>query len=100
MSIESIAPLGGSAIAPSQESGAAASALRGDFSAWIGEGLAQVGESLRVAEDNVRALAAGNDIPVHEVMISLEQARMDLTLATEMRNRLVEAYQELTRMQL
>jgi len=98
MAIESIAPIGGASIAPMQEPGT--NAMRGDFSAWVGDGLAKVGDSLRIAEDNVRALAAGHDIPVHEVMISLEQARMDLTLATEVRNRLVEAYQELTRMQL
>lgn len=98
MAIESIAPILGANLAPRQDVGA--NAIRSDFGAWVGEGLAKVGESLRTAEDNVRALAAGHDIPVHEVMISLEQARMDLTLATEVRNRLVEAYQELTRMQL
>ncbi|MBT0178077.1 flagellar hook-basal body complex protein FliE [Listeria seeligeri] len=53
-----------------------------------------------VAETGVRALAAGRDVPVHDVMIALEQARLDLSLATEVRNRLVEAYQELARIQL
>jgi flagellar hook-basal body complex protein FliE len=97
MTIESIAPVGDSAIAPTRIN---ASANRADFGAWVGDALSQVGQSLQVADGNLRALAAGQDVPVHEVMISLEQARMDLTLATEVRNRLVEAYQELTRMQL
>ncbi len=48
----------------------------------------------------VRAVAAGQDVATHDVMISLEQARMQLTLLSEVRNRVVEAYQELSRMQL
>ncbi len=71
-----------------------------DFSGWVASGLGRVEHSLDVAETGVRALAAGRDVPVHEVMIALEQARLDLSLAAEVRNKLVEAYQELARIQL
>lgn len=98
MSIEAIAPLGADRTALDAIN--AVPATRADFGAWVEGSLAQIGQSLHAADTNVRALAAGQDIPVHEVMISLERARMDLTLAAEVRNRLVEAYQELTRMQL
>jgi flagellar hook-basal body complex protein FliE len=37
---------------------------------------------------------------MHDVMISMEQARMNLMFMVEVRNRVVEAYQELMRMQL
>lgn len=62
--------------------------------------LARVDGNLQAADGQLRQLAAGEDIAVHEVMITMERARMELMLMTEVRNRLVEAYQELTRMQL
>lgn len=99
MTIEAISALGG-ADASATTRIAPTGVGTSDFMQWAGSGLAQVGESLQLADAKLRALAAGRDVSVHEVMISLEQARMDLTFATEVRNRLVEAYQELTRMQL
>ncbi|HHA2532467.1 TPA: flagellar hook-basal body complex protein FliE [Stenotrophomonas maltophilia] len=98
MSIEAIGPIGleqGQSVAASAPATPAA-----DFSGWLASGVGHVEHSLDVAETGVRALAAGRDVPVHEVMIALEQARLDLSLATEVRNRLVEAYQELARIQL
>lgn len=71
-----------------------------DFMSTLGDGIARVDVGLKTADAQLRGLAAGEDIPVHELMISMERARMDLMLMVEVRNRLVEAYQELTRMQL
>lgn len=103
MSIESIAPIGAgmhiadvgvsTTIAP-EGIGAPA------FLDMIGQGLQRVDASLREADTGLRALAAGEDVPVHDVMMSMERARLDLMLAVEVRNRLVEAYQELNRMQM
>lgn len=89
-------PLRGDAIAPT-----GAGAVTGsDFMNVMGAGLNRADHSLRSADTQLRALAAGQDIPIHEVMIAMEQARMDLTLVVEVRNRMLESYQELTRMQL
>lgn len=71
-----------------------------DFMSMLGNGLERVDASLQSADAQLRGLAAGEAVSVHEVMISMERARMDLMLVAEVRNRLVEAYQELTRMQL
>ncbi|PZQ34117.1 MAG: flagellar hook-basal body complex protein FliE [Stenotrophomonas acidaminiphila] len=71
-----------------------------DFGAVVSQGVGSVDNALSVADQQVRVLAAGQEIAPHEVMISLEEARMKLMLLSEVRNRLVEAYQELTRMQL
>lgn len=62
--------------------------------------LQQLDGSLRSADATLSSLASGQQIPTHEVMIALEKARLDLTFAVEVRNRLTEAYQELMRMQL
>lgn len=71
-----------------------------EFAQLLGEGLTRADESLKAADANLRSLAAGEAIPIHEVMISMERARLDLMLVVEVRNRLVEGYQELSRMQL
>jgi flagellar hook-basal body complex protein FliE len=71
-----------------------------DFSSALGAGLARADSSLRAADQQLRNLSAGDAVALHDVMIAMEQARMDLTLVVEVRNRLLEAYQELTRMQL
>lgn len=82
------------ATAPTQNAAAA------DFGQLLGDGLSRLDSSLQSADTQLRAMAAGQDVPVHDVMISLEQARMQLMFMVEVRNRAVEAYQELMRMQL
>lgn len=70
------------------------------FGRWLGQGLVNLGESLERADAGARAVAAGENVPVHDVMLAMEQARLKLQLAVEVRNRVVEAYQNLTNMQL
>jgi flagellar hook-basal body complex protein FliE len=103
MSVHAIAPMASSSMVADVAATDRIQTLRApgvDFAAMIGEGLERVDESLRAADSQVRSLAAGEAVPLHEVMISMERARMDLMLVVEVRNRLVEAYQELARMQL
>ena len=71
-----------------------------DFSTVVGKGLSHLDGRLQAADAATQALASGQNVPVHEVMIAMEQARMELTFAVEVRNRLLESYQELARMQL
>ena len=71
-----------------------------DFGRMLGEGISKVDNGLQAADVQLRAMAAGKDVQVHDVMISMEEARMGLMFMVEVRNRAVEAYQELMRMQL
>ncbi|HBK46558.1 MAG TPA: flagellar hook-basal body complex protein FliE [Xanthomonadaceae bacterium] len=98
MGIEAIAALG--AAAGPAEAQASMAVPRSDFAAVVGQGVQGVDGTLKNADQLVRALAAGQDVATHDVMISLEEARMQLMLLSEVRNRVVEAYQELSRMQL
>jgi flagellar hook-basal body complex protein FliE len=45
------------------------------------------------------AAIRGEDVQVHDVMIATEQAGLAFALMLEVRNKLVDAYQELMRMQ-
>ena len=51
-------------------------------------------------EGAVRSLALGQTDNLHEVMMNLESARMQLDLLLQVRNKLLDAYQELMRMQV
>ncbi|MFK2890729.1 flagellar hook-basal body complex protein FliE [Dyella flagellata] len=70
------------------------------FIQMLGSQVNEINGSLEQADQAARALAAGEDIPVHDVMIAMEHARLKLQLAVEVRNRIVDAYQNLTNMQL
>jgi flagellar hook-basal body complex protein FliE len=52
------------------------------------------------AEESTQALITGEATDIHEVMLSTEEARLSLELAVQIRNKLVDAYQELSRMQI
>ena len=55
----------------------------------------------QIYSDNItNEFIAGGDVEIHEVMLATEEAKMSLQLAVQVRNKLVEAVQELTRMQL
>lgn len=99
MSIEAITAVAAQAVTPPLTS-PSASVSAADFGAMIGNGITQADQGVKAADQSLRALAAGENIPLHDVMISMESARMNLMLMVEVRNRLVEAYQELMRMQL
>jgi flagellar hook-basal body complex protein FliE len=88
------------AMAATTPTAAAAPAAQADFAALLGDGIARLDAGLVAADQQLRAAAAGKDVPVHDLMIGMEEARMQLMFMVEVRNRAVEAYQELMRMQL
>jgi len=63
-------------------------------------GIENVNQSLNINDQNIEKLALGETISTHDLMITMEQAKFQLELAIEVRNRLVEGYQEIMRMQL
>ena len=72
----------------------------GDFASWFTRQLAQVNADLAQSDQQLQALAAGEAQNLHQVMISLEEARLSFQLLAQVRNRALEAYQDVMRMQL
>ncbi|KAJ49908.1 flagellar hook-basal body complex protein FliE [Clostridium tetanomorphum] len=62
--------------------------------------LDEVNEKQITAEKATESFIKGEEINVHNVMLDSEEAKMSIELAVQVRNKLVEAYQELNRMQL
>lgn len=52
------------------------------------------------ADGLIQDFAAGKTEDLHQVMIAAEEARISMELAVQVRNKVVEAYKELSSMQL
>ncbi len=57
-------------------------------------------DTANAADMRVRNLALGQTENLHEVMLSLATARVSMGLLVQVRNRAVDAYQDLMRMQI
>jgi flagellar hook-basal body complex protein FliE len=52
------------------------------------------------ADASSLALAKGDPVDIHEVMLANEQASLGFSMAVQVRNKLVDAYSEVMRMQV
>ncbi|ACY47689.1 flagellar hook-basal body complex protein FliE [Rhodothermus marinus] len=72
----------------------------GGFADTLAQAIQEVDRAQKDADEQVEAFIAGEQENLHEVMISMNQARLYFQLMTEVRNRLLETYQELMRTQI
>jgi len=95
-------PLAG--VFPTDEIGPAiasqAADATGGFSQLMTQGLAQVNEKLLANQTNLQRLATGDTQNLHQVMIQLEESRLSFQLMMQVRGRLLEAYQDVMKMQI
>lgn len=80
---------------PTKEAGATSES----FSQDIGEALSNANRELNQAEASTRELAAGKG-DIVETMINLGRADLSLRMVVNMRNRMLESYQEIMRLQV
>ena len=71
-----------------------------DFGTWLASAVGDVNQQLARADQSLQQLATGETQNLHQVMIALEEARIGVQLVVQVRNRLLEAYQEILRMQV
>lgn len=62
--------------------------------------LDEVNDKQLQADAATEKLVKGEDVDIHEVMLSTEEAKLSLQLAVQVRNKILDAYQEINRMQL
>lgn len=89
------------ALAPGNSATAAQDVNKGPEASEFIRLLAEIDNTVAEASDALAAVARGeSEAPAHELMITLEVSRLQLQMLVEVRNRVVEGYQELTRMQV
>jgi flagellar hook-basal body complex protein FliE len=101
MAIPPIASLTGgvpaTTVPPAQPGGTAPA---GDFGSVLMQQMANLNQLQLTAADQSRALATGQATDVSAVVSSVEQAALAMQLAVQVRNKAVDAYQEIMRMQI
>jgi flagellar hook-basal body complex protein FliE len=70
------------------------------FADWLTQQVTALNEQINDGDLAVRRLALGETGNLHEVMMRLEQAKLSFELAVQVRNRVLEAYQDIARMQI
>ncbi len=71
-----------------------------NFTDVLNNAVNKVNDSQVKANNDIEALIKGDDITMHEVMLSTQEAQISMQLMLEMRNKLYDAYKELSSVQL
>lgn len=72
----------------------------GGFADVLQSSIGEVNAMQQKADAAITALATGEKVSLHETMIAMEQADVSFRLMMQVRNKIVEAYQEILRMQV
>ncbi|MGO8697646.1 MAG: flagellar hook-basal body complex protein FliE [Limisphaerales bacterium] len=70
------------------------------FESLLGNFVGDVAQKQATASDTVAALLSGKNVSLHQAMISMEEANISFQMMVEVRNKLLDSYQELMRMQI
>lgn len=77
-----------------------AGAVADSMGTLISRAVEQLDASQKAADGNIAALVAGEPVDLHHVMLQMEESMLNLNLALQVRNKVIEAYQEVQRMQV
>ena len=98
--IERIASVGGIPITPAPAKVGEAAPTAPGFGETLGRALKEV-DGLQVkAQAAASAVASGRDVDMTQALVTIEKANISLQFALQIRNKLLEAYQEIMRIQV
>jgi flagellar hook-basal body complex protein FliE len=70
------------------------------FSSLLGKLVSDVNAQQQTSNQSVSALQGGANVPLHQAVISMEEANVSFQLLVEVRNKLLESYQEIMKMSI
>lgn len=70
------------------------------FGEYLKSALDSLNEGQLEADGETTKLITGQPVDIHQVLISAQEAKIQMELAVEVRNKLVDSYQEIMRMQV
>lgn len=70
------------------------------FADFLGDAIQSVDSSMKTSEAKVQDYVSGKTDNMHDVMISMQQSQLSFQMMVEVRNKLIETYQELSRMSI
>jgi flagellar hook-basal body complex protein FliE len=72
----------------------------GSFAGVLDNALKELNDAQVKADQLTLELLTGEIQDVHQVTVAMTEAKLAMQLAVEMRNKIIEAYQEVSRMQI
>lgn len=79
---------------------ATGSEATGQFAQLVGSGIGSVNKELLMSQTDLQELAVGNAQNLHQIMMRLEESRLSFQFLMQVRGRLLEAYQDVMKMQI
>lgn len=70
------------------------------FGDYLKSALDSLNESQVQADEDTTKLIAGETTDIHQVLISAQEAKIEMELAVEVRDKLTDAYKEISTMQV
>ena len=70
------------------------------FTDVLKKSIDQVNEYQKSADTAIKSMVAGKSKNIHETMLAIEKADMSLKLMMQVRNKVLDAYKEIMRMQV
>jgi len=70
------------------------------FGQMLADSITKVNEAQQTADHSIKELAAGRTKNIHETMLQIENADASLKLMMQVRNKVLDAYKEIMRMQV
>lgn len=80
--------------------GSSEPAGKASFRDLLEKSLGEINDLQSVAEEKIRKFATGEVTDVRDVMVAVEEANLAFQTTLQIRNKVVEAYQEISRLQV
>jgi flagellar hook-basal body complex protein FliE len=94
-----ITPITAPALAPPLTS-SKVSAATGEFSSLLSGAVARMDQSAKGSEASIDKFLSGENQEIHQTVLATQQNELQFELFLQVRNKMVQAYQEVMRMQL
>lgn len=98
--LQSNAALKKAAPADSAQEGQSVGEILGGFGEVLKNQMGNINNLQAQADQAAQTYAVGGDIELHNVILAAEKADMAMQLALQIRNRVISAYQEISRMSI
>ena len=73
---------------------------KSSFTDVLKDAVADVDRAQEVSQEAIQQFASGADVDLHDVMIQVQNAELTYRTMMEVRNKIVEAYREIMRLQV
>ncbi|WP_095522128.1 flagellar hook-basal body complex protein FliE [Salisediminibacterium selenitireducens] len=70
------------------------------FKTWLGDAINDMNQRQVDSQHMTERMARGENVDLHDVMITAQKASITLETTVEVRDKVIEAYQEIMRMQV